>query len=300
MTEEARCFGVVALLGAPNAGKSTMVNALVGQKVAIVTRKAQTTRARLRGIAFQGATQILLIDTPGVFEPKRRLDRAMTRAAWRGSREADARCFLLDAARGLDDNSRLVLQGLRKDSTPAICVINKIDLVRRDRLLGLVDSLRGEEILTDFFLVSALKGDGLGDLANALAARCPEGPWHYPEDQAADVPLRMIAAECVREQLYLHLHQELPYDLAAETISWKDLPDGSARVDVQVSVRRESQKPIVLGAGGSRIRSIGTAARISLSSMVGAKVHLFLHVKVEPAWAERKDHYEAIGLEYVA
>lgn len=295
-----RRFGVVALLGAPNAGKSTLVNALVGQKVAIVTRKAQTTRARLRGIAFRGGAQIVLVDTPGVFAPRRRLDRAMTRAAWRGSRDADVRCVLLDAARGAGGDSRLVLEGLRRAAAPALCVINKIDLVRRDALLGLVDSLRGEEVLTDFFLVSALKGDGVGDLADALAARCPEGPWHYPEDQAADAPLRVMAAECVREQVYLQLHQELPYDIAAATASWKDLPDGSVRADVVLTVRRESQKAIVLGAKGARIRSIGVAARAGIAALAGCEVHLFLHVKVESEWPERREHYDAIGLEFGA
>lgn len=293
-----RRFGVVSLLGAPNVGKSTLVNALVGQKVAIVTQKAQTTRARLRGIAFRGDAQIVLVDTPGVFAPRRRLDRAMTRAAWRGSRDAEIRCMLVDAARGVDDGARLVLEGLRRAGTPAICVVNKIDLVRRDSLLGLVDSLRAEEILTDFFLVSALKGDGVDDLADALAERCPEGPWHYPEDQAADVPLRVMAAECVREQLYLQLHQEIPYDLTAATVSWKDLPDGTTRADVVVTVRRDSQKAIVLGAKGARIRSIGTAARAEIAKLVGHTVHLFLHVKVEPAWDEKREHYDAMGLEF--
>ncbi len=293
-----RRFGIIALLGAPNVGKSTLVNALVGQKVAIVTSKVQTTRARLRGIAHHGDAQIVLVDTPGVFKPRRRLDRAMTRAAWQGSRSADARCVLIDASKGAEGESEPVLAGLRKRKAEAVCVINKVDRVRRDTLLGLVDRLRSDPLLTDFFLVSALHGNGLGELRDALAKRCPEGEWLYPEDQAADMPLRLLAAEYVREQAYMQLHQELPYDLATETVSWKDLPDGSARADVCVLVCRSSQKPIVVGRGGQRIRAIGTAARRELSAAAGCEVHLFLHVKVDPSWQDRQEHYDALGLEF--
>lgn len=297
MTEQR--FGMIALLGAPNVGKSTLVNALVGQKVAIVTAKVQTTRARLRGIAHHGNAQMVLIDTPGVFAPRRRLDRAMARAAWRESRSADARCVLIDAGRGLNEESETVLSGLRERKTEALCVVNKIDRVRRDTLLHLIDELRSNPLLTDFFLISALHGDGLDELRAALADRCPAGVWHYPPDQAADVPLRMLAAECVREQAYIQLHQELPYDLATETVSWKDLPDGSARVDVCVLVCRPSQKPIVIGQGGRRIRSISTAARHALSEAAGCQVHLFVHVKVDPSWQDRQEHYDALGLEFI-
>ncbi|MCY4098738.1 MAG: GTPase Era [Rhodospirillales bacterium] len=292
-------FGMIALLGAPNVGKSTLVNALVGQKVAIVTAKVQTTRARLRGIAHHADAQMVLIDTPGVFAPRRRLDRAMARAAWRESRSADARCVLIDAARGLNEESAAVLSGLKKRKAEALCVINKIDRVRRDGLLRLIDELRRNPLLTDFFLISALHGDGLDELRAALADRCPKGAWHYPSDQAADVPLRMLAAECVREQAYMQLHQELPYDLATETVSWKDLPDGSARVDVCVLVCRPSQKPIVIGQGGQRIRSISTAARHALCEAAGCQVHLFVHVKVDPSWQDRQEHYDALGLEFI-
>ena len=292
-------FGIIALLGAPNVGKSTLVNALVGQKVAIVSSKVQTTRARLRGIAHHAGAQMVLVDTPGVFRPRRRLDRAMTRAAWQESRGADARCVLIDASRGMDEESEVVLAGLRKRRTEALCLINKIDRVRRDTLLQLIDALRANALLTDFFLISALRGDGLGELRDALAERCPEGVWHYPPEQAADVPLRLLAAECVREQAYVQLHQELPYDLATETVSWKDLPDGSVRVDVCLLVRRTSQKPIVLGEGGRRIRSISSAARHALTAAAGCVIHLFVHVKVDPSWQDRQEHYDALGLEFV-
>ncbi len=292
-------FGIIALLGAPNVGKSTLVNALVGQKVAIVTSKVQTTRARLRGIAHHAGAQMVLVDTPGVFRPRRRLDRAMTRAAWQESRRADARCVLIDANRGMDEESGVVLAGLRKRRTEALCLINKIDRVRRDTLLQLIDALRANAFLTDFFLISALRGDGLGKLREALADRCPEGVWHYPPEQAADVPLRLLAAECVREQAYVQLHQELPYDLATETVSWKDLPDGSARVDVCLLVRRTSQKPIVVGEGGRRIRSISAAARHALAAAAGCVIHLFVHVKVDPSWQDRQEHYDALGLEFI-
>ncbi len=293
-------FGMVALLGAPNAGKSTLVNALVGQKVAIVTDKVQTTRTRVRGIAHHDGAQLVLADTPGVFSPRRRLDRAMVRAAWQENRQADARCVLVDARRGLNADTELVLAGLRRRQAEALCVINKIDLVHRPALLGLIEALRAHACLTDFFLVSALKGDGLPRLRDALASRCPEGPWQYPSDQAADIPLRLLAAECVREQAYEQLHHELPYDLATETVSWKDLPDGSARIDVYLLVRRASQKPIVIGAGGRRLRAIGSAARRTLAAATGGAVHLFVHVKVDPAWQDRQEHYDAMGLEFVS
>ncbi len=295
-----RRFGIIALLGAPNAGKSTLVNALVGQKVAIVTGKAQTSRTRVRGIAHHDGAQLVLTDTPGIFRPRRRLDRAMIRAAWRENRRADVRGLLIDARRGVDAETGLVLAGLRKQRTEALCLINKIDLVRRPELLALIDRLREQVFLTEFLLISALQGDGLGDLRDALAARCPEGAWHYPPDQAADVPLRLLAAECVREQAYEQLHQELPYDLATETVSWKDLPDGSARIDVCMLVRRASQKPIVIGEGGRRLRSIGTAARRTIAAATGCAVHLFVHVKVDPAWPDRQAHYDALGLEFVS
>lgn len=294
----ARC-GFVAVVGAPNAGKSTLVNALVGQKVAIVTAKAQTTRARLMGIALQGEAQILLIDTPGIFEPKRRLDRAMVAAAWSGAQDADLIALVVDAEAGLNRGVTTMVDALKDRREPKILVLNKVDLVRKDRLLAMAADLSGRLDFESVFMVSATTGDGVSALKDALAARVPEGPWHFPADQVSDATDRMLAAEVTREQLYHQLHAELPYDSAIETEKFEERADGSAVIHQQILVARSSQKAIVLGKGGTRIRAIGEAARIELSQLLGRKVHLFLHVKVNPRWEEDRTLYRDIGLDWV-
>ena len=300
MTHESvqRC-GFVAVVGAPNAGKSTLVNALVGQKVAIVTPKAQTTRARLMGIAIEGDAQILLVDTPGIFRPKRRLDRAMVAAAWSGAQGADLVLLVVDAARGVSTAVGELLDRLAGQSEPRALVLNKIDLVKKESLLALAAELDARASFERIFMVSATTGDGVADLKAALAERVPAGPWHFPEDQVSDATDRMMAAEVTREQLYRQLHEELPYDSAIETETWEDRPDGSTMIRQLILVARDSQKAIVLGKGGARIRAIGEAARQELAQMLGRKVHLFLHVKVVRDWAEGRDIYREIGLDWV-
>ena len=293
-----RC-GFVAVVGAPNAGKSTLVNALVGQKVAIVTAKAQTTRTRLMGVAIQGTSEILLIDTPGIFEPKRRLDRAMVAAAWGGAQDADLIALVVDARPGLTRGVGDMVERLNARHEPAILVLNKVDLVRKESLLALAAELDARGRFERIFMVSATTGDGVADLKSALAARVPEGPWHFPEDQVSDVTDRMLAAEVTREQLYHQLHAELPYESAIETEKYEERPDGSAAIHQQILVARDSQKAIVLGKGGARIRAIGEAARKELSQLLGRKVHLFLHVKVNPKWEEDRGLYREIGLDWV-
>ena len=293
-----RC-GFVAVVGAPNAGKSTLVNALVGQKVAIVTPKAQTTRTRLMGVAILGETQILLTDTPGIFEPRRRLDRAMVAAAWGSAQDADLIALVIDAASGINRNVAEMIERLKDRREPKILVLNKVDLVRKEVLLTLAAELSERIEAEEIFMVSATTGDGIADLKAALAARVPPGPWHFPEDQVSDATDRMLAAEVTREQLYHQLHAELPYESAIETEKFEERPDGSAAIHQQILVARDSQKAIVLGKGGTRIRAIGEAARKELSALLGRKVHLFLHVKVNPKWEEDRGLYREIGLDWV-
>ena len=293
-----RC-GFVAVVGAPNAGKSTLVNALVGQKIAIVTAKAQTTRTRLMGVAIAGAARILLIDTPGIFEPKRRLDRAMVAAAWSGAQDADLIALVVDAAGGITRGVGALLDRLRERSEPRILVLNKVDLIRKDALLALAAQCGERADFEAIYMISASTGDGVADLKAALAARVPEGPWHFPEDQVSDATDRMMAAEVTREQLYRQLHAELPYASAVETEKYEERKDGSVAIHQQILVGRDSQKAIVLGKGGTRIKAIGEAARKELSEALGRKVHLFLHVKVNPKWEEDRGLYREIGLDWV-
>ena len=292
-----RC-GLVAVLGAPNAGKSTLVNALVGQKVAIVSPKAQTTRARLMGIAIAGDAQMLLVDTPGIFAPNRRLDRAMVAAAWEGAEGADRMVLVVDAAAKLGQRVEAMLAEVEQRREPKILVLNKVDIARKEDLLvfavRLAERLQPEAV----FMVSATNGDGVDDLKAHLATVMPEGPWHYPEDQLSDATDRMVAAELTREQLYLQLHAELPYSSAVETEKWEDRKDGSTVIHQQILIERDSQKAIILGKGGSRLKEIGTAAREAIGEHLGRKVHLFLHVKVNPRWDEDRGLYREIGLEW--
>ncbi|HYI63878.1 MAG TPA: GTPase Era [Allosphingosinicella sp.] len=293
-----RC-GFVAVVGAPNAGKSTLVNALVGQKVAIVTPKAQTTRTRLMGIAIAGESQILLTDTPGIFEPKRRLDRAMVAAAWGSAQDADLIALVVDVSTTVHRGVTAMVDRLKERSEPRILVLNKVDLVRKEELLNLASQLGARANFEEIYMISASTGDGVADLKAALAARVPEGPWHFPEDQVSDATDRMMAAEVTREQLYLQLHAELPYASAVETEKYEERKDGSVAIHQQILVGRDSQKAIVLGKGGTRIKEIGAAARAELSHMLGRKVHLFLHVKVNPKWEEDRGLYRDIGLDWV-
>ena len=287
--------GFVAVIGAPNAGKSTLVNALVGQKVAIVSPKAQTTRARLMGIAIQEDTQILLVDTPGIFEPRRRLDRAMVAAAWTGAHDADLILLVIDASERVRDE---VLDGLEKREHPLLLVLNKIDLVKKPQLLALSADLMKRLEPDKVFMISATQGDGVPDLKQALTDVMPSGPWLYPEDEVSNATDRMVAAELTREQIVNQLHQELPYATAIETETWEDRPDGSTTIRQQILVERESQKAIVIGKGGRRLKSIGASAREEIAQHLGRPVHLFLHVKVSPKWGEDRSLYREIGLEW--
>ncbi|HTP82363.1 MAG TPA: GTPase Era [Alphaproteobacteria bacterium] len=292
-----RC-GVVAVMGAPNAGKSTLVNAMVGSKVSIVSPKVQTTRTRVTGVGIEGAAQIIFLDTPGVFAPRRRLDRAMVDAAWRSAAEADAVLLLIDAKRGVDDEARALIAGLAERRIAAELVLNKIDLIKHARLLTLAAELNGLASFTDTFMVSAENGDGVADLKRHLAGRMPEGPWLYPEDDLTDMPARLLAAEVTREHAYRQLRQELPYSLAVETEAWTEQPDGSAKIDQVIYVRKDSQRKIVIGAKGAQVKAIGAAARAELTKVLGRKIHLFLHVKVQENWDERREFYKEWGLEY--
>ena len=296
MTE--KC-GLVAVVGAPNAGKSTLVNALVGQKVAIVSPKAQTTRVSLMGIAIHDQAQILLMDTPGIFEPKRRLDRAMVAAAWGGAQDADLIALVVDAKTGFSRRIEEMLDTLKARREPKILILNKVDVTPKESLLTLTTQLSERLDFEEIFMVSATTGDGIADLKKALAARVPEGPWHFPEDQVSDATDRMLAAEVTREQLYHQLHAELPYESAVETEKYEERKDGSVAIHQQILVGRDSQKAIVLGKRGTRIKEIGEAARKELSELLGRKVHLFLHVKVNPKWEEDRGLYREIGLDWV-
>ena len=291
--------GLVAVVGAPNAGKSTLVNALVGQKVAIVSPKAQTTRTRLMGIAMADDVQMLLVDTPGIFEPRRRLDRAMNAAVWEGAKDADVIALVVDAAKGLNRGLEQIVQRIAERREPKILVLNKVDITKKDDLLALIAGMNERIDFTDTFMVSATTGDGVADLKAALAARMPEGPWLFPEDQVSDATDRMMAAEVTREQLYLKLHAELPYASAVETEKYEERKDGSVAIHQQILVGRPTQRAIVLGKGGTMIRQIGEAARNELAELLGRKVHLFLHVKVKPDWEEDRGLYREIGLDWV-
>jgi GTP-binding protein Era len=292
-----RC-GFVALIGAPNVGKSTLINALVGTKVAIVSHKVQTTRALLRGIATEGDAQLILVDTPGIFAPKRRLERAMVTNAWAGAHDADIICMLVDAKRGLDEETEAVLAPLADARQPKALVINKVDLVDKPALLTLAQAAHARVKFAETFMISALTGDGVVDIKRWLAANVPPGPWHYPEDQITDAPLRQLAAEITREKLFLRLHQELPYQSTVETEQWKELRDGAVRIEQTIYVERESQRKIVLGKGGATIKAIGAEARRDIAEMVEAPVHLFLFVKVREHWADDPERYRDLGLEF--
>lgn len=292
-----RC-GFVALIGAPNSGKSTLLNRLVGAKVSIVTPKVQTTRSRVRGIALAGSSQIVFVDTPGIFAPRHRLERAMVQAAWRGVADADLVVLLVDVAHGLDADVARILEGLGKTGRPAILVLNKIDRVARDVLLPLTRQLDAADRFTDVFMISALTGDGVDMLRARLAAHLPEGPWLYPEDQLSDMSERLLAAEVTREQLFLQLQQELPYELTVETEYWREKPDGSVRIDQMVYVRRQGHKGIILGKGGQQIKAVGQAARLELERMLDRRVHLFLRVKVRENWTEDPARYRAWNLDF--
>ncbi|MBU6253138.1 MAG: GTPase Era [Alphaproteobacteria bacterium] len=291
--------GLVAIVGAPNAGKSTLVNALVGQKVAIVSPKAQTTRARLMGIALHGDTQMMLLDTPGIFEPNRRLDRAMVQAAWGGAQDADLILFVVDAKAGLGAKVERIIEGLRARPEPKMLVLNKVDIAAKDKLLVHAARLNDALDFTDVLMVSAETGDGLDVLKDKVAEYLPEGPWHFPEDQVSDATDRMTAAEITREQLYLQLHAELPYATAIETEKYTERDDGSVEIHQQIKVERDSQKAIVLGKGGARLKQIGSAARAEIAKSLGCRVHLYLHVKVDPKWDEDRGLYRDIGLDWV-
>jgi GTPase len=292
-----RC-GFVALIGAPNVGKSTLINALVGSKVAIVSHKVQTTRTLLRGIATEGATQLILVDTPGIFAPKRRLDRAMVTNAWAGAHDADIVALLIDAKRGVDEETVAVLDRLIPVRQPRILLVNKIDLVEKSALLALAKAANARVPFAATFMISALGGDGVADVKSWLAAHVPAGPWHYPEDQITDAPLRQLAAEITREKLYLRLHQELPYQSTVETDAWKDVKGGAVRIEQTIYVARESQRKIVLGKGGQTIKAIGADARRDIAEMIEAPVHLFLFVKVRERWDDDPERYREMGLEF--
>jgi len=292
-----RC-GFVALIGAPNVGKSTLVNALVGSKVTIVSRKVQTTRALIRGIVVENNAQIILVDTPGIFSPKRRLDRAMVSTAWSGAHDADLVCVLIDAREGIDEEADAILTRLSTVKHPKILVLNKIDLVPREKLLALAKTANDRLKFAGTFMISALSGDGVEDLRRALAAMVPQGPFHYPEDQMSDAPLRHLAAEITREKIFRQLHQELPYQSTVETDSWTERKDKSIRIEQTIFVERESQRKIVLGKAGATIKSIGAEARKEIAEILGQPVHLFLFVKVREGWGDDPDRYREMGLEF--
>jgi len=293
-----RC-GFVALVGAPNAGKSTLTNHLVGAKVSIVTHKAQTTRARIRGISMAGPAQIILVDTPGIFKPRRRLDRAMVHAAWAGAGDADVIVLVVDAAKGrVDDDTRRIVEGLKANGQRAVLALNKVDGMKREKLLPMTQECAELFDFDSVFMISALTGSGCDDLKAYLAAHMPEGPWHYPEDELSDLPMRLLAAEVTREQVFLKLHDELPYEATVETDMWTERDDGSVRIDQTIYVERDSQRMIVLGKGGRKIKEIGQLAREQLEAMLERRVHLFLFVKVREAWQEDRERYTTWGLEW--
>jgi GTPase len=300
MTDTTRA-GFVALIGEPNAGKSTLLNRMVGAKVSIVTHKVQTTRARIRGVAMEGQAQIVFVDTPGLFRPRRRLDRAMVKAAWGGASDADVVVLLIEAHRGLTEGAKAIIERIADElpkGKPVALAINKIDRVKAASLLGLAEEMNAAFPFAKTFMISAEKGYGVDDLRQWLAAELPEGPWFYPEDQIADLPMRMIAAEMTREKLTLRLHEELPYQLTVETEKWEDKPDGSTRIDQIIYVARDGHKGIVLGNKGETIKSIGQAARAEISAFLDRTVHLFLQVKVRENWLDEPERYSEMGLEF--
>ncbi|MCI2395836.1 GTPase Era [Aliiroseovarius sediminis] len=300
MTDQPQRAGFVALIGEPNAGKSTLTNQMVGAKVSIVTHKVQTTRARIRGVAIEGNAQIVFVDTPGLFQPRRRLDRAMVAAAWGGAADADITVLLVEAHRGVTEGVKRILEGLDeigKGRTVALA-INKIDRVKAETLLGLAKDLNDRFDFAETFMISAEKGHGVQALREWLADQLPEGPWLYPEDQIADLPMRMIAAEMTREKLTLRLHQELPYQLTVETENWEERKDGSARVDQVIYVARDGHKGIILGKKGETIKAVSQSARAELEEFMGRKIHLFLQVKVRPNWLDEKERYSEMGLNF--
>ncbi len=292
-----RC-GFVALIGAPNAGKSTLINALVGAKVAIVSHKVQTTRAAVRGIVMSGGTQIVFVDTPGIFRPKRRLERAMVDTAWGGARDADMVALLIDAAAGLTDEAMVLLAGLAEIARPKLLILNKIDIVPREKLLALTAAANEHVAFERTFMISALTADGLADLTGWLAGRLPAGPWLYPEDEVTDLPLRQMAAEITREKIFERLHQELPYRTTVETDQWQEQKDGSVRIEQTIFVERDNQKKIVIGAGGATIKAISMAARKEITVLAEQPVHLFLFVKVRENWSDDPERYRAMGIEF--
>lgn len=296
-SKETHC-GFAAVIGAPNAGKSTLVNALVGAKVSIVTHKAQTTRARMRGIAIAGLSQIVLVDTPGIFKPKRRLDRAMVETAWTEAREADVAVIVADAARGLDDVVEPIFEEAKALTIPLVLALNKIDKIEKAKLLALAAEASQRLAFKQLFMISALSGDGVEDLKAFLAGRMPPGPWLFPEDQIADAPLRQWAAEVTREKMFLRLHEEIPYSSTVETTGWKQMRDGSIRIDQTIFVERESQRKIVLGAKGQAIKHISMEARREIAEGVETPVHLFLFVKVRENWADDPERYREMGLDF--
>jgi len=292
-----RC-GFVALIGAPNVGKSTLVNALVGSKVTIVSPKVQTTRTLVRGIAMEGRSQLVFIDTPGIFAPRRRLDRAMVTSAWSGAHDADIVALLIDAKSGIDEEADAILGRLGDVASRKLLILNKVDLVQKPKLLALAQEANGRAPFAATFMVSALTGDGIGEVKAWLAAQAPEGPWHYPEDQISDAPLRSLASEITREKLFNRLHQELPYRSTVETDSWKELRDGSVRIEQTIFVERESQRKIVLGKSGQSIKAIGAEARTEIAKIIDQPVHLFLFVKVREDWGDDPERFREMGLEF--
>jgi len=298
MDDEGRRCGFIALIGAPNAGKSTLTNALVGAKVTIVSRKVQTTRAMVRGIAIVGDAQLVLMDTPGIFAPRRRLDRAMVTTAWGGAHDADIVVLLVDAKKGLDEEAEAILARLDDVRKPKVLVLNKIDLAGKPTLLTLAQAIGAKAKFDATFMISAASGDGVEDVKQWLAAHAPQGPWHYPEDQVSDAPVRALAAEITREKLFDRLHQELPYQATVETDVWKELRDGSARIEQTIYVERESQRKIVLGKGGATIKAIGAEARREIAELTEQKVHLFLFVKVREGWGDDPERYRQMGIEF--
>ena len=294
----ARRCGFVAVIGAPNVGKSTLVNALVGSKVSIVTPKVQTTRALIRGIAIEGQSQLILVDTPGIFAPRRRLDRAMVEGAWAGTRDADLVALVIDASRGVEEDDEAVVKALAGMPVTKVLVLNKIDLVAKPKLLDLAQALNDRAAFAATFMISARSANGVAELKSFLAAHVPAGPWLYPADQISDAPMRQFAAEVTREKLYLRLHQELPYQSTVETESWKEQKDGAVRIEQTIYVARESQRKIVLGKGGQTIKAIGAAARTEIAAAIEHPVHLFLFVKVREHWADDPERYREMGLEF--
>jgi len=294
---DTRC-GYVALVGAPNAGKSTLLNQLVGAKIAIVSPKVQTTRARVTAIAIEENSQIIFVDTPGIFKPTRRLEKAMVEAAWTGAQDADRIVLIVDAVKGITKDVQRIIDGLKKYERRAHVILNKIDVIRRDTLLGLTQKLSEQEVFDDIYMVSALNGDGVDDLRRALGQQMPEGPWLYPEDQLALAPMRQLAAEITREKLFLRMNQELPYSLTVETESWEERKDGSVKIQQVIYVSRANYKPMVLGKGGQTIKKIGAMSREDLEESLGRRVHLFLFVKVREKWLDDPERYREMGLEF--